>query len=63
MINEMRLEAQTWFEISAGSVMTRSSRIHLEGDRIDSDTRYDIFINSILNRKILALNRKISDEL
>ena len=39
-------ESYPCFEISAGSSMNQPSRIRLEGDRIDSDTRYDIYINS-----------------
>ena len=49
----------SWFEISIGLGMIQLSRIRLEGGCIDSDTLYDIHINSVLNRKISSVNRKI----
>ena len=45
--------AQTFssgFKISAESGTTRPSRIRLDADRDESDTRYNLYLNSALNR-------------
>ena len=44
------LLSRTRFKNSAGSEPNRSSRIRLEGDRIESDTIYDVFANSVVNQ-------------
>ena len=50
---------QPGFENSAESGTTRPSRNRLEGDRTESDTRYDTITNSVLNRPNSGQTRMI----
>ena len=50
VISRFFREFNTGFKISAESGTTRPSRIRLDADRDESDTRYNLYLNSALNR-------------
>ena len=55
----MHYYGESGFENSVESGTTRPSRNRLEGDRTESDTRYDTITNSVLNRPNSGQTRMI----